>query len=86
MLNDKEDRQLAGVPDFYKTWPASDIVNWPGPKVAELGKEVEEGGSWTGGKSFTMIYLCFSLWQEKRKKRRVDVTFEEKSTDDSFPI
>ena len=64
MINDKEDRQLAGVPEFYKTWPASDIVDWPGPKVAELGKEVEEGGSWTGGKLLSTRYTCISVHRE----------------------
>ncbi|USP76839.1 hypothetical protein yc1106_04113 [Curvularia clavata] len=48
LINDKEDRQIEGVPEFYKTWPAADLVGWPGPKVAELSLEVEKGGSWTG--------------------------------------
>ncbi|EUC40285.1 hypothetical protein COCMIDRAFT_9817 [Bipolaris oryzae ATCC 44560] len=48
ILNDEDDKQAPGVPDFYKTWPAADVVDWPGPKVAELGFDVEQGGSWTG--------------------------------------
>ena len=47
-MNDEDDKQAPGVPDFYKTWPAAEIVDWPGPKVAELGFDVEKGGSWTG--------------------------------------
>lgn len=49
ILNDEDDKQAPGVPDFYKTWPAADVVGWPGPKVAELGFDVEKGGSWAGG-------------------------------------
>ncbi|KAJ5059252.1 FAD dependent oxidoreductase-domain-containing protein [Bipolaris maydis] len=48
ILNDEDDKQAPGVADFYKTWPAADIVDWPGPKIAELGFDVEKGGSWTG--------------------------------------
>ncbi|KAK5130847.1 hypothetical protein LTR08_001619 [Meristemomyces frigidus] len=47
-LNDEEDKQVAGVADFFKSWPASDVVSWPGLGPAELGKNVDEGGCWTG--------------------------------------
>jgi hypothetical protein len=49
MMNDEEDKQFVGVPDFCKSWPASDIKDWPGPKMAELGKPENKGGCWTGG-------------------------------------
>ncbi|RDW68474.1 hypothetical protein BP5796_09131 [Coleophoma crateriformis] len=46
--NDSEDKQFDGVPEFYQSWPASDIVGWKGKDPAELGKRVSEGGCWTG--------------------------------------
>lgn len=48
MPNDQEDKQFVGVSDFCKSWPASDVKDWPGPAMAELGKPVDEGGCWTG--------------------------------------
>ncbi|XP_014550225.1 hypothetical protein COCVIDRAFT_43181 [Bipolaris victoriae FI3] len=48
MPNDQEDKQFVGVSDFCKSWPASDIKDWPGPAMAELGKPADEGGCWTG--------------------------------------
>jgi hypothetical protein len=51
MPSDEEDKQFVGVSDFCKSWPASDIKDWPGPSTAELGKPDDEGGCWTGGKS-----------------------------------
>lgn len=49
--SDEEDKQFKGIPEFYKTWPKSDVLDWPGPDPAELGKEVNEGGVWTGVES-----------------------------------
>jgi len=49
MMNDEEDKQFVGVPDFCRSWPASDIKDWPGPKIAELGRPENKGGCWTGG-------------------------------------
>jgi glycine/D-amino acid oxidase-like deaminating enzyme len=51
ILNDSEDKQFEGVPEFYQSWPASDVVGWPGEDPAELGKNVNEGGCWTGSGS-----------------------------------
>lgn len=65
MINDREDEQIDGVADFYKTWPAADVVGWPGPKVAELSLEVEKGGSWTGGE-----FSPHQLILENQKKRK----------------
>ncbi|KAK0111676.1 hypothetical protein ONS95_002021 [Cadophora gregata] len=46
--SDKEDKLIPGVPEFYQSWPESDIVEWEGKDPAELGLEVEDGGCWTG--------------------------------------
>ncbi|CAE7021657.1 hypothetical protein CFE70_003035 [Pyrenophora teres f. teres 0-1] len=46
--SDDNDRQIPGTPQFARTWPASDIANWPGSAVAELSLGDNEGGSWTG--------------------------------------
>ncbi|KXS95921.1 hypothetical protein AC578_5198 [Pseudocercospora eumusae] len=46
--NDEEDKQISGIADFFQTWPASDVVGWEGPDPAELCKDVNEGGCWTG--------------------------------------
>jgi hypothetical protein len=48
VLNDQDDQQIAGVADFYKSWPASDVAVWPGSDLAELSKDDNEGGCWTG--------------------------------------
>ena len=48
ILNDREDIQFEGVPEFYQSWPASDVVGWLGKDPAELDKSVNEGGCWTG--------------------------------------
>ncbi|KAH7093660.1 FAD dependent oxidoreductase-domain-containing protein [Paraphoma chrysanthemicola] len=48
MMNDEEDKQFVGVPEFCESWPASDIKDWPGPITAELGKPADQGGCWTG--------------------------------------
>jgi len=48
VMNDEEDKHVAGVADFFKSWPASDVTAWPGSSCAELGKEDHEGGCWTG--------------------------------------
>jgi hypothetical protein len=50
IMNDEEDKQVPGVPEFFKSWPGSDIVDWPEPGSAKFGKEDDEGGCWTGGK------------------------------------
>ncbi|GAM34504.1 hypothetical protein TCE0_015f02131 [Talaromyces pinophilus] len=53
ILNDSEDKQFDGLPEFYQSWPASDLTNWPGKDPAELGKTIDEGGIWSGGASPT---------------------------------
>lgn len=49
ILNDSEDKQVDGHSEFYRSWPASDLAQWPGKDPAELGKGLDEGGIWTGG-------------------------------------
>lgn len=51
VLSESEDSQFDGVPEFYQSWPASDIMNWAGTNPAELGRTTDEGGCWSGGKS-----------------------------------
>ncbi|KAF1938601.1 DAO-domain-containing protein [Clathrospora elynae] len=53
VLNDKEDEQIAGVPEFFRSWPASDLTAWPESSSTELSKEVDQGGCWTGVQSET---------------------------------
>ncbi|KAH8597734.1 FAD dependent oxidoreductase-domain-containing protein [Bisporella sp. PMI_857] len=48
ILNDSEDKQFDGLPEFYQSWPASDVAQWPGEDPAELGKQLDEGGVWSG--------------------------------------
>lgn len=50
--SDEENKLLPGVAEFYKTWPKSDIVAWPGKEdEAEFALETAEGGNWTGVES-----------------------------------
>ncbi|OBT79094.1 hypothetical protein VF21_02492 [Pseudogymnoascus sp. 05NY08] len=48
ILNDSEDKQFDGLPEFYQSWPASDVAQWPGEGRAELAKVLDKGGVWTG--------------------------------------
>lgn len=51
-MNDEENRQIDGVAEYFKSWPGSDVKSWPGSSRAEFGKPDDEGGCWTGGKTF----------------------------------
>lgn len=58
--SDAEDRLNPGVAEFYKTWPKSDIVGWPGKEdEAELALETNEGGNWTGVESTSIDAFPF---------------------------
>ncbi|KAH8660301.1 FAD dependent oxidoreductase-domain-containing protein [Xylariales sp. PMI_506] len=46
--NDEEDKQFEGVPEFFQSWPAKDIVGWEGPNPAEFALATNEGGCWSG--------------------------------------
>ena len=48
---DCENERIEGVAPYFQSWPASDIVGWSGKDPAELGKNVDEGGCWTGSGS-----------------------------------
>ncbi|KAF2630550.1 DAO-domain-containing protein [Macroventuria anomochaeta] len=48
MLNDEDDQEIAGVAEFFKSWPASDVTDWPGLSLAELSNKVDRSGCWTG--------------------------------------
>ncbi|KAF3042582.1 hypothetical protein E8E11_002494 [Didymella keratinophila] len=48
-MNDDEDQQIEGVTNYFKSWPASDVKDWPGSSRAEFGRPDDEGGCWTGG-------------------------------------
>lgn len=51
--SDDEHKQIEGIPEFYRTWPESDVAGWTG--TGELARDVNEGGCWTGGK---LYYRC----------------------------
>ena len=53
-MNEQSDKQFTGVPEFYKGWPERDIAGWQGK--AEFALPRNEGGVWTGGKSFSMSW------------------------------
>lgn len=61
-LNDEEDQQFDGIPEFYQSWPASDVVGWPGSNPAELWKGANEGGCWTGGKSSCVYHAVLIVY------------------------
>lgn len=57
---DAEDKLNPGVAEFYKTWPKSDIVGWPGKgDEAELSLETTKGGNWTGVESTSIDAFPF---------------------------
>lgn len=58
--SDEENKLLPGVAEFYKTWPKSSIVDWPGEEdEAELALKTEEGGNWTGVESSSIDSFPF---------------------------
>lgn len=46
--SDDEHEQIDGIPEFFQSWPTSDVAGWTGK--AELAKAINEGGCWTGSK------------------------------------
>ena len=46
--NDEMDKQFPGVPEFFRSWAKSDVKGWEGE--AELARDVNDGGCWTGSK------------------------------------
>ncbi|KAI5366417.1 Putative FAD dependent oxidoreductase, FAD/NAD(P)-binding domain superfamily [Septoria linicola] len=47
-LNDEEDKQIDGFAEFCQSWPKSDVKGWQGPDPADLARDVNDGGVWTG--------------------------------------
>ncbi|KPM37655.1 hypothetical protein AK830_g8887 [Neonectria ditissima] len=47
-LNDEEDKQFDGIPEFFQSWAPSNVVGWSGKNPADLWKGVNDGGCWTG--------------------------------------
>lgn len=54
MVNDREDIQFPGGPEYCEQWAESDILGWQGK--AEFAVPADKGGVWTGG-----TYLSLSL-------------------------
>lgn len=52
--SDREDELISGVPEFFQSWPKSDVVGWEGQDPAQLAIETDKGGCWTGGKCHRM--------------------------------
>lgn len=50
MLRDDDDKQMDGIAEFFRSWPATDVKGW-GADSPELERAVDEGGCWTGGES-----------------------------------
>lgn len=57
MPNDAEDKQIDGAANFFKSWPGSDVKDWPGSTRADLGLADLEGGSWTGSNSYAPFMI-----------------------------
>jgi hypothetical protein len=47
---DDDDLQFEGVPEFMRSWPESDVVGWDDAQPAELARDANDGGCWTGSK------------------------------------
>lgn len=47
---DNDDLQFEGVPEFMRSWPESDVLGWDDAQPAELAREANDGGCWTGSK------------------------------------
>jgi glycine/D-amino acid oxidase-like deaminating enzyme len=45
---DNDDLQFENVPEFMRSWPESDVAGWDGSQPAELAREANDGGCWTG--------------------------------------
>ncbi|KAJ5298108.1 hypothetical protein N7508_008357 [Penicillium antarcticum] len=57
--NDEEDKQFDGASEFFQSWPESDVVGWPGNHPAELAKNIDEGGCWSGVESMSIDAFPF---------------------------
>jgi len=50
-FRDDDDQQIEGVPEFLRSWPEADVLGWDEAQPTQLGRDVNDGGCWTGGKS-----------------------------------
>ncbi|CAG8105122.1 unnamed protein product [Penicillium salamii] len=57
--NDEEDKQFDGAPEFFQSWPESDVAGWPGNQQAELARNVDDGGCWSGIESTSIDSFPF---------------------------
>lgn len=71
ILNDSEDKQFNGISDYFQSWPKSDITQWPGENFAKLGKDVNEGGCWSGGVSLIKMSSYVSNGSANHKHSHV---------------
>ena len=53
MLDNDDDKQMEGVAEFFRSWPATDVKGWEAENP-ELELAVDEGGCWTGSE-FSII-------------------------------
>lgn len=49
-FRDDDNLQIEGVPEFLRSWPESDVLGWKEAQPTTLGRDVNDGGCWTGGK------------------------------------
>jgi hypothetical protein len=48
-FRDDDDMQIEGVPEFFRSWPESDVLGWDKAQPTRLGRDANDGGCWTGG-------------------------------------
>lgn len=50
ILSDDEDKLHEGIPEYYRSWPASGVLGWPEQGKVDFTLPLNEGGCWSGGK------------------------------------
>ena len=79
-FRDDDDLQIEGVPEFFRTWPESDILGWDEAQPTELGRDANDGGCWTGGK---FNKNCLTL---THPASQADCCTVETNSADNFPF
>jgi glycine/D-amino acid oxidase-like deaminating enzyme len=79
MLRDDDDKQMEGIAEFFRSWPATDVQGW-GADGPELERAVDEGGCWTGGE---FLDFCPEVL---RKLKSLIQDAVETSSADMFPF
>lgn len=69
-MNDEEDKQIDGFAEFCQSWPTSDVQGWDGPDPAELARDVNDGGVWTGSK-FDIWSMLTTFFADLSQSRRL---------------